>query len=60
LEVSSHPKVTPALLKGKEPMIPIDKEGGWTPELVWTLWRRKKETSTAPAGIQTVIMQTVA
>jgi len=29
VEVSSYPKVPPALLQGKEPMMPIEQEGGW-------------------------------
>jgi hypothetical protein len=26
----------------KKPPVPIGYEDGWTPEQVWTLWRREK------------------
>jgi hypothetical protein len=26
---------------GKEPPVPIGEEVGWTPEPIWTLWRRE-------------------
>jgi hypothetical protein len=26
---------------GKEPPVPIGQEGGWTPEPIWTTWRRE-------------------
>jgi hypothetical protein len=31
-----------ALPLGKEPLISIGLEAGWTQELLWTLWRREK------------------
>jgi hypothetical protein len=41
----------------KESLIPIGQEAGWTPELVWTLWRREK---TCTVGIQTPAIQPIA
>jgi len=32
---------------GKEPLVPIEYEAGWAPELVWTWWQREKFTTPA-------------
>jgi hypothetical protein len=29
----------PLFLAGKEPMVPTEKQDGWIPEPVWTIWR---------------------
>jgi hypothetical protein len=31
-----------ALLQGKQTLVPLRLEAGWTPEQVWKLWRREK------------------
>jgi hypothetical protein len=35
LEVSGQLHIVAALSSRKEPWVPIGKEAGWTPELVW-------------------------
>jgi hypothetical protein len=43
MEVRGHIHPPAALLPGKEPRYPLDKEAGWSPEpAVWTLWRKEK------------------
>jgi hypothetical protein len=39
---SSKFHVLATLCPGKEPPVPIGLEAGWTPEPVWTMWRREK------------------
>jgi hypothetical protein len=41
MEVSGQLHASAALLPGKEPPIPSGYEVGWTPEPVWTTWRRE-------------------
>jgi hypothetical protein len=42
MEVSGQLRADTAVLLLKEPPVPIESEAGWTPEAVWTLWRREK------------------
>jgi hypothetical protein len=51
--VSSTPR--PLYPRGKSPRVPIGQEAGWTPERVWTPWKREK--SLASAGNRTPIPQ---
>jgi hypothetical protein len=39
--VSGQLNATTALPPGKEPLVLIGQEGGWAPEPVWMMWRRK-------------------
>ena len=49
---SSVVSFTPWLLyPGEGTVVSVQKEAGWVPEAVWTLWRRDK--SHAPTQIQT-------
>jgi hypothetical protein len=38
-EVSGQLHSPSAVPLGKEPLVPIGYEAGWTPELVWMTWR---------------------
>jgi len=51
MEVSGQLHAPPALLPGKEPLLPVGEEVGWAPEPVWMRWRRVKFP--APAGTRT-------
>jgi hypothetical protein len=42
MEMSGQLHAPAALSPWKEPSVLIGKEAGFTPELVWTLWRREK------------------
>jgi len=42
MEVSVQFQVPAALSLWKGPLVPIWKEAGWTPELVWTKWQGEK------------------
>jgi len=42
MEVSGQPYAPEALPPRKETPMPLGEEAGWTPETVWTRWRRKK------------------
>jgi hypothetical protein len=42
MEVSGQLHAPDALTPGKELSVPIGQEAGWTPEAVWTTWRRAK------------------
>jgi hypothetical protein len=52
---ASHPGR--ALLRGKEPPVPIVYEAGWAPKPVWT--QRLEEKSSAPGGDRTPAVQSV-
>jgi hypothetical protein len=58
MEVSGLLHVLATLTPGKEPPIPIGYEARWAPELVWTLWRRKKIL--APSGNRTSTVEPIA
>jgi hypothetical protein len=58
MEVSGQLHALATLPLGKEPLVFIGKEAGWTPELVWMLWRRGKSLS--PARNRTSTIQPVA
>jgi hypothetical protein len=58
MEVNGQLHAPAALSTGKEPLIPIVYEVGWTPEPMWTLW--STETSLAPPGKRTPVVQPVA
>lgn len=55
MKVSGQLHALPAILQKKEPKVPTEYEAGWTPESVWTLW--KKEKFLTPAGNETAIPQ---
>jgi hypothetical protein len=40
LEVNGQLHASTTLPLGKEPPVPIGWEAGWTPEPVWTTWRK--------------------
>jgi hypothetical protein len=42
MEMSGQLHSPAALFPGKESMVPIGQEAGWTPEPVWTRWWREK------------------
>jgi hypothetical protein len=42
MEVNGQFHAPAALPPGKEPGLPIGREAGWAPGLVWTLCRRRK------------------
>jgi hypothetical protein len=51
-----HPPA--ALSPGKEPPVPIAQKAGWTPESVWTKWRRKKfyrNSNPDPSFVQPIV-----
>jgi hypothetical protein len=41
MEVSGQLHAPVALPPRKEPLVPIEYEVGWSPEPVWTIWRRE-------------------
>jgi hypothetical protein len=41
IKVSGHLHSSAALRMGKEPLVPIGCKTGWSPELVWTIWKVK-------------------
>jgi hypothetical protein len=48
-----------ALSPGKEPEVPIIQEGWWTPEPIWTIWRRQnswpyQDTKSDPSVVHPV------
>jgi len=57
MEVSGQPYAPEALPPRKETPMPLGEEAGWTPETVWTRWRRKQIP--ASAGNRTPIVQPV-
>jgi hypothetical protein len=58
MKVSGQLHDPTALPAVKEPPIPIGYVVWWTPEPVWTLWRREKILT--PAGNQTAVVYPVA
>jgi hypothetical protein len=58
MEVSGKLRALFALLPGKQPSVPVQKEAGWALDPGWTL--RRKEKSLGPAGIRTLVVQPVA
>jgi hypothetical protein len=40
MEVSSQLHAPATLPTTEDPTVPIEKEAGWAPELVWRLWGR--------------------
>jgi hypothetical protein len=53
---ASHYLYFPATLPlGKEPLVPIEYETGWTSEPVSILWRREKSLATDSSVIQHVV-----
>jgi hypothetical protein len=41
MEVSGQLHAPATLPPGKEPVVPIEEETGWAPEMFWTRWREK-------------------
>jgi hypothetical protein len=58
MEVSGQLHAAAALPRGNSPRYPLNKEAGWAPYLVFTLWSR--EEFLAPAGNRTPAIQPVA
>jgi hypothetical protein len=59
LEVSGQLHATAALPPGKEPLVPIVYEVGWTSEPVWKIWRREnycpyRDSNSDPSVVQPV------
>jgi hypothetical protein len=54
MEVSGQLHTRTALAPRKEPLVPTKQEDGWTPEMVWMLWRREEPS---PVGNQTLAVQ---
>jgi hypothetical protein len=44
MEVSGQLHAPATLLQGKESLIPIGQGTGWSPEPVWTWWRRERKS----------------
>ena len=42
------------LLTDQDPPVPVVSQGRWNPQLLWMLWKKKKETFLAPAGNWTI------
>jgi len=42
MEASGQLHAPSALPPGKEPLLPVGKKAGWTPEPFWTRWWREK------------------
>jgi hypothetical protein len=45
---------------GKEPPVPIGQELGWTPELIWMMWRSEnsyphQDSNSNPSVVQSVV-----
>jgi hypothetical protein len=53
-----HTPVT--LHSGKEPPVPIAKEAGWTPEPVWTTWRRENSWLHRDSNSDPLLVQPLA
>jgi hypothetical protein len=54
MEVSGQLHASTALPPGREPLVPIGKEAGWAPELVWAQWRwdsNPRSSSLSPSAI---------
>jgi hypothetical protein len=55
MEVSGQPRAQAALPSDKQPLILTVEEAEWTPERVWTIWKREKSLAHAP-GIKPQIV----
>jgi hypothetical protein len=60
LEVSGKLHALAALPSGKEPQVPIGYEVGWTPEAVWTIWRRENSLPYRDSNSDPLVVQPVA
>jgi hypothetical protein len=59
MEVSGQLHDLTALAPGKEPSVPIGYEAGWTPEPVWTTWKRENSWSYHDSNSNPLVVQPV-
>jgi hypothetical protein len=60
MEVSGQFHVPAASPPRKEPPVPIGQEAGWTPEPVWTTWRRENSCPHRDSNSDRSVVQPVA
>jgi hypothetical protein len=58
--VSGQLHVPAALPSGKEPAVPIGQEVGWTPQPIWTTWRRENSCPYRDSNSDHSVVQHVA
>jgi hypothetical protein len=56
-EVSGQLHIPATLPHGKQPTVSTVQEAGWTPELIWFLWRREKTVVTARFWTDSSVVQ---
>jgi hypothetical protein len=50
----------PLYHRGKSPQFPLDRRFGWTPELVWTTWKRENSSPYRDSNSDPSVVQPVA
>jgi hypothetical protein len=60
LEVSGQLHSPTTLPPGKEPSVPIGYEFGWTPQSVWTTWRRENSWPYGDSNSNPSVVQPIA
>jgi hypothetical protein len=60
VEVSGQLHAPAVLPTGKEPLVPIGQEVGWTSEPVWTIWRKENSSPYWDSNSDPSVVQPVA